>query len=158
MTGNQNVKIYQYDLSTANDLSTAVFSGNELDVSTEDTAIQGLSISTDGLTLFMAGDTNDKIFQYNLSTANDLSTAVFSGNELDVSTEDPAPRGATISANGLTLFMAGDSNDKIYQYDLFTPNSFVGIVLSTFETPLLTQGETNFLVDDAGNNIVAVQS
>ena len=33
-----------------------------------------------------------------------------------------------------------------------------GTALSTFETPLLTKDEDNFLVDDQGDNIVAVQS
>ncbi|MCZ6582884.1 MAG: hypothetical protein O6761_06910 [Thaumarchaeota archaeon] len=158
MSGTENDKIYQYNLSTANDLSTASFSGNELDIASKVTFEPAITISADGMTLFLTGGTA-KIFQLNFSTANDLSTASFSGNELDISTEDFAPRGITVSSNGLAIFIGGNLTNKILQYDMTVPNSLeTGIALSTFETPLLTQGEDNFLVNEVPNNIAARQS
>jgi len=134
MVDSTNASIFQYNLGTPNDLSTASFSGISLDISPEDTSPRGLTISSNGLRLFMVGTTNNRIYQYNLTTPNDLSTASFSGDDLDIVTEDGSPEGLTISSNGLRLFMVGNGFDSIYQYNLTVANdlstaSFSGISL-----------------------------
>jgi len=67
---------------------------------------------------------NSKIFQYNLTTANDLSTATFSGIDLPILSEDIAPEGLTVSSDGLRLFMGGGVSVKLFQYDITTVDAF----------------------------------
>ncbi len=122
VVGVDNNKVYSYSLSIANDLSTASYDGapSDLDVSGQDILPRGVLISADGLKLFVVGDFNNKVYSYSLGTANDLSTASYDGapSDLDVSGQDVGPRGVSISADGLKLFVVGDDNNKVYSYTL----------------------------------------
>ena len=120
--GTSSDSIHQYDMTTANDLSTAVYSGNSLNINAQDTNSRGVTISNDGMTIFIIGTGSLSIHQYNLSIANDLSTAVYSGNSFNVSGEDSAPASVSVSSNGLVLIVSGDTSNAIYQYDMSSPN------------------------------------
>ncbi len=116
--GGTNKTVFAYDLGTPFDLSTAVYNAtDDLIVNGEDTAPLGITISSTGLRLYMVGFTNGKVYQYDLGSANDLSTAVYSAtDDLTVSGQDGTPRDVVISSDGLHLYVVGDANDKVYAY------------------------------------------
>lgn len=73
-------KLYQYSLSTPRQISSGVtYDTVSLDFSLIDNNVQAITFSTDGTKLFICGSQYNTVFQYDLSTARDLSTATYSG-------------------------------------------------------------------------------
>jgi len=120
LIGSDSDSVHEYTLTIPFILSTATFSGNSFDVSNEDTGAIGVVFSNDGLKMFMLGFTNDFMFEYNLITAFDITSATYSGNSFDFTNEDSTPRDIKFSNDGMKLFMIGSGNDSIYEYDLAT--------------------------------------
>lgn len=123
LSGNTNNKVYQYDLGSAWNPSTAVYSAtDDLDVSAQDSAPMDLFITSDGLTLFIVGDTNNKIFRYTLGTGWDLSTAAYDGASFDLSVagQQTSPSGIDLSPDGVTLVICGSANAAVHAYTLAT--------------------------------------
>ena len=120
MVGAISDSVHQYSLSTAWDLSTALYDMVSFNVSDEDSQPHGLIFSPDGLKMFMVGISLDNVYQYTLSTAWDITTAVYHSVFFDVSDEDTQPRGFTFSSDGTKMFIIGNTNDSIYQYSLST--------------------------------------
>jgi sugar lactone lactonase YvrE len=113
-------KLYQYTLSTAWDVSTASYDSVSLDVSTQDATPRSGFFSDDGLYLLVCGLNNDTIFQYDLGSAWDLSTASYSGNSFSVTAQEGLPTSVFASPTGNKIFVLGLNNDSVYQYSLST--------------------------------------
>jgi 6-phosphogluconolactonase (cycloisomerase 2 family) len=120
IVGTANDTIFEYDLSIPWDASTAVYNGKFKSVGSEDTAPLGVAFRSDGIKMYVVGDTNDKIFQYTLSTPWDVSSAAYDTIFFDVSSEDTEPRGVSFKSDGLIMFIVGSINDTVFQYDLGT--------------------------------------
>jgi len=73
-----------------------------------------------GTRMFVIGNTNDKVYQYSLSTAYDVSTISFT-QSFDFSARDNRPKGISFKSDGTRMYIAGFQNDKIYEYSLSTP-------------------------------------
>jgi len=65
--------------------------------------------------MYVAGDNNDNLYQYGLSTAFDISTESFS-QSFDVSPQDTSPRGLAFKPDGGQLYVVGEQNKNVYQY------------------------------------------
>ncbi len=116
---------HSFTLSLADETSSAVWdgAGKKLDVSSQDSAMNGLAISADGFHVFMVGITNDKVYSYSLTRAFDLSTATHnSGSDLDISGQTLLPIGIALSADGLHFFVVGNDNVKVYAYTMTAAN------------------------------------
>jgi 6-phosphogluconolactonase (cycloisomerase 2 family) len=81
-----NDAVYQYSLSTAWDISTASYDSVSLSVSSQDSTPRDITFNDDGTVLYMCGTGNNALYQYNLTTAYDLSSASYSSNTLSLST------------------------------------------------------------------------
>ena len=103
-------------MSTAYNLSTASYDSVSLDLSAVDTSPGGLSFNSDGTTLYVNGTGTDTIYQYTLSTAFDLSTAVSANKTFSVTSQDGGTQGMAFSNDGTKLFTVGVTNDAVYQY------------------------------------------
>jgi len=110
--------IYQYDLTTGFDVSTASFTGTSFDVSGQDSQPRGIAFNPDGTKMFMIGTSVGAVFQYDLTTGFDVSTASFSGASFDVSGQDTDPQGVTFNPDGTKMFIIGRSNDSVFSYSL----------------------------------------
>ena len=109
-------EVNQYTLSTAWDITTASFTTN-LSVSSEDTATNSLVFNSSGTSMFVSGVINDAVFEYILTTAWDLSTASYSGNSLNVSSQTDYPSGIYFKSDGSKLYVLNyGTGDIIYQY------------------------------------------
>jgi len=111
--------IYEYDLSTAWDVSTSVYSTNSKDISSQETAVSGLFFKTDGTKMYLCGKTGDDVNEYNLSTAWDVSTASYNQN-FSVSGQEANPSGLFFRDDGLKMYVAGASGDDVNEYTLST--------------------------------------
>jgi len=111
-------KVYEYNLSTAWNISTASFNQN-FSVSTEELAPRAIYFKPDGTKMFITGQTGDEINEYSLSTAWDISTASAS-QVASVSSQETSPQGLFMSPNGDKLYIVGYDSDAVFQYSLTT--------------------------------------
>ncbi|MEO9644310.1 MAG: cadherin domain-containing protein, partial [Ekhidna sp.] len=113
--------VVQYNIATPFDLSTAFYSGNSFNVEGQDTSPYGLTFSSDGTKMLIGGSDNSFIYQYDLSTAFDLSTVSFNGASLSVDNLESGPTGVVFSADGRYLLVVGDSDVRAIRFTLNTP-------------------------------------
>ena len=109
--------IFQYSLSSAYDISSASYDSVSFDVASEDTAPQGMCFNSDGTKLYIAGDTNNSIFQYSLSSAYDVSSASYDSVSFSVASQTTSPEQVTFSSDGTKMYIIGGGS-TVYQYDL----------------------------------------
>lgn len=111
--------VFQYTLSTAFDVSTASFDSKSFSFTAQDTGITGGALNEDGTKLYAVGiTTNDRVYQYTLSTPFDVSTASFDNKFLDFFSEAVQALGMFIGDSGNKVFIAGRTADSIFQYSL----------------------------------------
>jgi sugar lactone lactonase YvrE len=118
MIGQTTDAVYQYTLSTAWDVSTAAYASKTKSVATEETAPTALFFKPDGLKMYVTGISGDDVNEYDLSTAWDVSTAVF----LRVSTAvgESNPGGLWFKDDGTIMYVTGSSTDSIREFSLST--------------------------------------
>lgn len=110
---------YQYVLSTAWDISTATLVRSRL-ATAQDTSPDGLFFSPDGLNMYMVGSTDNSVYQYTLSTAWNISTAVYT-RAFSFATQTGVAFQVFFSPDGLNMYItAGVGSDVLYQYTLST--------------------------------------
>lgn len=110
-----NLKIFEYNLSTAYDITTAI-------ISTSFTIpnVSWLHFKPDWTKLYLTWTTNDLIYQYDLSIAWDVNTLLQSWT-FNVSSIDLNMRDVAVSSDWTKMFTSGSSWDSVYQYTMSTP-------------------------------------
>lgn len=111
--------IFEYDLSTAWDVSTASYNGNFFDA---DDNAQGFYMKQDGTKFYISEDTGSKsVIEYDLSTAWDITTASLSGDTYDYTAEGTRSCGVTFKPDGTVMYLSfNDGTENIKSYDLST--------------------------------------
>jgi len=146
--------VSQYTLSTAWDLSTGSYVRSYSLVPEGDNA-QAIRFKPDGTIMYVSGGRFDSIYQYDLSTAWDISTASFTQSK-SVTTEASAPFGMHFSGNGRQLVLSDNGNDTLYSYSMST---FWDISTLTYDgvSSSVTPGTLNgvYISPDATNVYVA---
>ena len=112
--------VRQYSLSTAWDLSTASIDNVTFSVQTQDSSPRVLDFKPDGTKMFYGGATSETVYEYDLSTAWDISTASYSNKSFSTATQDSQLYGMTFNSSGTKMFTGGGSNDSVFQYSLST--------------------------------------
>lgn len=112
--------IYQYSLSTAWDVSTASYDSKSFDPTSQGTNNSGGSFNSDGTKFYKTDGQTDGIYEYDLSTAWDISTTSYNSVSLSVSAQDSLPTGMTFNSDGTKMYMVGGQYDRVYQYSLST--------------------------------------
>jgi len=135
-TGGQFNKVYEWDLGTAWDISTISYS-QLFDPTVEDAFPMGVSFRFDGFKMYIVGTTNDKVYEYNLTVAWDISTAVVF-QSLDISAEDTQPLEIFFKEDGLKMYIVGNVSQSIYEYDL---SLSWDISTAIFKQPFRTSSE-----------------
>ena len=107
--------ISQYTLSSAWDLSTASYT-NDLDISTEVTSPVGTYIKPDGSRLYVTDRFSAKIYEYDLATNWDISTATY--NSVSIALTISGPAGLYFKDDGSALYIA--YFDSLRRYNLST--------------------------------------
>jgi DNA-binding beta-propeller fold protein YncE len=116
--GNRSDSVYEYDLSTAWDISTASIN-QSLSLSAYESNPQGIFFKPDGTKMYIAGMQVDEVNEFTLSTAWDISTASFVQN-FNVSSQERAPSGICFSSNGTIMLISGTGADAISEFKLTT--------------------------------------
>lgn len=116
--GNQNDRVSEYDLSTEWDVSTASFLQDK-SVSTQEYAVSDLFFKPDGTKMYIIGYGNDRVHEYNLSTAWNVSTASFL-QSFNVGPQETNPYGLFFKPDGTRMYITGTTGDDVNEYDLST--------------------------------------
>ena len=123
-------RIDEYIMSTPGDLTTATATGEFISLSNP----YGIWFSPDGLH-FYANMSSDRVYQYDLSTAWDLSTSSYVTN-VSYSGTTTLAYGLSFSSDGKYMYLGDAVSDYIRQFILSTPWS---ISTATYNT-VLTHG------------------
>jgi sugar lactone lactonase YvrE len=137
VVGTSTDTVYQYALSTAWDVSTASYGGVFYSVAAQESSPAQVNLSDDGLKMWLLGQTGDDIWEYDLGTAWDVSTAT-PVNNFYVGFQETAPTGLFIDSTASNrVYIVGSSTDAVYQYNtetnslkLDTEKLYVGGVMS----------------------------
>lgn len=162
VSGNNADSIFGYDLSTAWDVSTASYA-QQVSVSSQDTIVTGVWFKPDGLIMYVAGNGNDSVYEYSLSSAWDLTTASYV-RTLSVSSYETNLAGVTLKPDGSKLFVSGGSSDSTHEYDLSTPwdistasyvagFSFSAQDIAIYGHHFSNDGSQLFVVGTVGDNV-----
>ncbi len=81
----------------------------------------GIHVSEDDGTKMYILHTDDKIFQYTLSTAYDIASASYASKTKDLSSEGDIKEGMWISEDGSRVFLVGRTLDTVRSYTMSTP-------------------------------------
>jgi sugar lactone lactonase YvrE len=135
-----NDDVYQYNLSTGWDLSTASYASKSFSVTAQQSGPFGVAISSDGTKMYVGGTSPDAIFQYSLSTAWDVSTASYDSVTFDLSSQSTNPRDMVFKSDGTKMYVCSTSPDAVFQYSLSTAwdlstVSYDSVSLSTGSNP-----------------------
>lgn len=107
--------IYQYSLSTGFDISTASYDSVSMSIASQATNPRGIAFNPTGTELYVV-TTGRTIFQYELSTAFDLSTASYNSVSFSLSLQTTSPHGLAFSADGAKMYILDNGTDTVYQY------------------------------------------
>ena len=118
VSGSGANRVYQHSMSTAFDLSTASYDSKNFSIQNQDSFLQGNTFSPDGTIMYLMGNTNDTVFQYNLSTAFDVSTATYPNKSLSTSSQGSTLCDLNFNGDGTKAFALNGTS--IYQYSLTT--------------------------------------
>jgi len=141
--------VNEYDLTTAWDIKTVVFN-QQKSVTAQDNHVYCVFFKPDGLKMFVTGQQNTKLYRYDLTTAWDISTAVYVENT------------ATPGAISLIFFRPdgkrwfGCNAGTLYEYDISTTPWVLSS--STFLQSKAFASITGCYFSNNGSNLFTVQT
>lgn len=123
ITNNTPRAVFRYDMAVPFDLKTARYTNQSFVVNSQESGATGVALNTDGTKMYVVGLTDRAVVEYTLSTPFDLTTATHAGTaeEFSVNSEDSSPQDLTFNADGSRMYVVGNTNESVYQYDLSTP-------------------------------------
>jgi hypothetical protein len=102
------------------DMLNASYDSVSFSVAGEETSPAGLFFSPDGTRMYVTGSSGDDVNQYSLSTPWVVSSATYV-TVFSISSQDTVPQGIFFRADGLKMYIVGQTNDTVYQYALTIP-------------------------------------
>jgi sugar lactone lactonase YvrE len=117
VVGSGSDRVREYALSTAFDLTTASYT-TYISISAQETLPLGLAFKSDGTKMYIIGYTNDTVFEYDLSSAWDVSTATYNSISFLVN-QGTFPSGIDFKTDGTKMYICY-TDGKVYQYALST--------------------------------------
>jgi len=119
ITGSTNDTVREFSLSTAWDVSTITFV-QSFSVAAQDTVPQDIWFREDGLKMYMVGSTSDRVNEYDLGTAWNISTLSFV-QFFSVAAQELIPTAVNLSSDGTKMYVLGSAGLDINRYSLSTP-------------------------------------
>jgi len=101
------------------DITSYVYSGKSFSFSSETVSPEDIVFKDDGTKMFILDNQFEKVLEYALSTAWDVSTATFT-DSFSISSQELGGQGLAIGDNGLKLYVIGVGGDDVNEYDLST--------------------------------------
>jgi len=102
------------------DLANATYDSVSFDVTGQESNPTDVTFNNDGTKMYVTGSGFDRIYQYSLSTAFDLSTASYDSVDFSVTSQDTGPTAMIFNNDGTKMYVTGFGSDTIFQYSLST--------------------------------------
>ena len=126
IAGSEHDGVSMFTLSTPFDVTSTLTRGvntsihNDIAASGQasETYIRGFTMKPDGTRIFACGYGNDRVYQWNLSTAFDLTTCTFDDYGSLNYESNPVPRGIEFKPDGTKMYIIDSQYDKIYEVSL----------------------------------------
>ena len=117
VTGHKTDDIEVYKLTTGFDISTATHL-KSFPVDSEDDGARDVKFNSDGTKMFYLGGTNDKVYEYKLTTAFDVSSRSY----VDSFSVSPVgfPEELEFSPDGTKMFVLDNTGDDVNEFKLTT--------------------------------------
>lgn len=114
--------ILEYQLTRPFEISTARYAGDEeaFILNLQGRSAVSLKFNPDGTKVFVLGIIGNDINEYKINVPFDVSTAERSEEleQLLIKEQDKDPRSLTFNEDGTKMFILGNGNDRILEYDL----------------------------------------
>ena len=157
--GNTTDLIYEYDISPAWDISNISLVGS-ISTSNYDITPRGIFFKPDGTAMYIVGDQFNSVYEFDLSTAWDISTASgpYPTRTFSVAAKETLPTDVFFKPDGLTMYIIGAFSDQVHQYTLSTAwdistasflQSFVTSILSPISLWFKPDGTYLYIVDNS---------
>ncbi|WP_299013529.1 beta-propeller fold lactonase family protein [uncultured Polaribacter sp.] len=149
--GSDGDDVNEYTLSNNFDFTSTVSLINNYKVLSFDRSPQDVLFNNDGTKMYVVGDNFNKIAQYTLPVAYDISSAIFE-DSYSVSDEESNPRGMAFNNTGLIFYIVGTSGDEVNEYSLSTPYDLTSTVthLAAFDISADDNNATSITFNDVG--------
>lgn len=115
--GSYGLKVYKININTAWDISTAVYSNTNFSISSQTSAPRGMSVSNNGDKMYISDGSTGHVYQYDLSTIWDITTATYNNIRLLVS-GSASLYSQTWKYDGTCFFIVDRTDKKIYKYTI----------------------------------------
>lgn len=109
-------RIFYYTLSSAWDITSASYVS---ETTVDENNAGGIFMSSDGVNVFIAGDTFNKFWKYTLSTPWDITT-ISAGAYILMDNYETHCDEVWFNSEGTRMYVAGYINDLIWQFNLST--------------------------------------
>ena len=125
-----NNYVFSYTMASAWDMATVSYDSISLLVETQAAVAVCVTMNPDGTKIFVTGSTSDTFFQYNMTSAFNVSTGVLQTNEYDYSAvATTSQRQIMFNDNGTKLFLQAGNRTEVFSvatYSLGAENDSVG--------------------------------
>jgi hypothetical protein len=113
-------KVYSFDLATPNDITTASYDASSSSTGANPSSPDGFHIKSDGTKMWFCSGSDNRICEYTLSTAWDVSTASYSTSyQATASSSTSNMTSIWFAPDGSSLYVMDDySTDYVRKYDL----------------------------------------
>lgn len=146
--------IYQWEMSTPWDVSTATYGGKNNNFSAQTNDAFQVRFNADGTKAYLlAGSTGNDLYQYSLSTPYDITTATY--DSITVSTSS-SPQAFTISPDGSKLFIL--YAQTLVENSLPTPFVLTGMSATAFSITIPSGIFTGLDFGNVGKSLYTVES
>jgi len=111
--------VHQWPLSTAWDITSESTTNTFFSMATEDAFLQDILVTPDGTKMYMMGRSTLAVYQYDMSTPWDVSTASYDDVSFDVSDETTLrPRALAFRPDGFRMYTVGSVTKTVFQYSV----------------------------------------
>ena len=115
--------LFQYNLTSAWDLSTASYSNNTINLGSQSTDMKSIMFNDTGTKMYALGGSDGKIYQYTLSSPFEISTATYDGSAADYiipqyNSANPNPVDFSFNTDGTKLYILQGYGNAIHRYSL----------------------------------------
>jgi hypothetical protein len=145
-------RLFQYDLTTANDLSTGSYASKSLDVTSTGNWLRDFSVVNAGTKLFALAK-NGVIGEWTLSTAFDISTGSFVSNQSNFGT---GAYGMDVAYDGSKLFVSDYSTGVVTGYGMTSAFNLSTVQAADSSTFTFSGGARGIRFNTDGKKLLAV--
>ena len=137
-------------------LDIASYDSVSFSVASQETNPTGVTFKPDGTKMWIVGTVNDRVYQYSLSTAWDMSTASYDSVSVSLASEDTQPEDIRFNPTGTKMYTVGNASNAIDQWSISAWN----ITTASHDYDMIVSAQdfnpSDFSFNDDGTKVYVV--